>query len=348
MGSISTTDAKALFTKMMVAQYIERPQVMGFLRSFFADKIESTKELSIEVQRGTEKVAVDVIRGSIGNRNNFTRSTEKIFIPPYHREYFDATDLSLYDRLFADDRIGAGVFTRFLEQVTEKMGLVQDKIERAHEVQCAEVLLTGIVTLQKGINIDFKRKALSLVDLGGGNYWTTGTVDPYATLETAGEFIRTAGKAQGGVYNVILGSDALSAFLNNDIVKGRSDIRNFFMDEVLMPQRNATGATSHGEVSSGSYRFRLWSYPEFRDVSGVSTPYIDPKSIIVLPLAPRFVMGFAAVPQLATIGGGIRKGKFIFGDYIDERNSAHDFDVKSAGLAIPVGIDQIATVQVVA
>lgn len=346
--TISTTDAKALFTKMLIDVYRERPQVMGFLRSFFVDKVESTKELSIEVQRGTEKVAVDVIRGSIGNRNTFARSSEKIFVPPYHREYFDATDLSLYDRLFGSTEIDAGVFTAFLEQVAEKLGMLQDKIERAHEIQCAEVLLTGIVQLVNGTNIDYKRKAGSLVDLGGGNYWTTGTVSPYDTLEAGSEFVRTKGKGQGINYNVLLGSEAYNAFVNNDIVKERADIRNFGLDAIRAPQRESTGGTLHGEVSAGSYKYRLWTYPEFYDDgAGGHISYLDPKSIVILPEAPRFVMGFGAVPQLATTGVGVKKGKFIFGDYIDEREATHDFDVKSAGLAIPVGVDQIYTAKVV-
>lgn len=347
--TISTTDARALFTKKLIDVYRERPVVMGFLRSFFVDKIESTKELSIEVQRGTEKVAVDVIRGSIGNRNQFAKSSEKIFVPPYYREYFDATDLSLYDRLFGSTEIDAGVFTAFLEQVAEKLGMLQDKIERAQEIQCAQVFLTGIVELINGTNIDYKRKAASLVDLLAGNYWTTNTVDPNEVLEQGSEFVRTKGKGQGINYNVLLGSEAYNAYVNNDIVKERADIRNFALDAIRAPQRESTGGTLHGEVAAGSYKYRLWTYPEFFDnAAGDSVPYLDPKSIIILPENPRFSMGFAAVPQLVTDGIGVIKGKFIFGDYIDEREATHDYDIKSAGLAIPVGVDQIFTAQVVA
>lgn len=347
--NISTTDARPLFTKMLVDVYKERPQVTGFLRSFFMDKIESTKELSIEVQRGTEKIAVDVIRGSIGNRNTFGKSSEKVFIPPFHREYFDATELSLYDTLFGSTSIDDGVFTAFLEQVAEKMGMLQDKIERAHELQCAQVLLTGVVQLVNGTNIDYKRKAASLVGNTAGNTWLTDTVDPNASLKAGAEFIRTKGKGQGSVYNVILGSTALDHYLGNAIVQSRADIRNFSLDDIREPQRNSVGGVLHGQVSAGAYKFRLWSYPEYYDTKTVeNVPYIDPKSIVILPEAPRFKMGFAAVPQLVTNGISARKGKFIFGDYVDERQSTHDFDVKSAGLAIPVAIDQIYTEKVVA
>lgn len=349
MSDINTTDAKGLFTKMLVDVYKERPQVTAFLRSFFPDSIQRTKTLSIEVQRGFEKIAVDVIRGSIGARNKFARTSEKIFLPPYWREYFDATDLNSYDRLFGSTSIDDGAFTTLLEEVAEKMGMLQDLIERAQEVQCSQVFETGIVTLVNGTNIDFKRKALSLVDKGAGNYWATGTVDPNEDLKIAARFVRQVGKGQGGNYNVLMGDLALNDYLNNDIVKERADIRNFSLDAIRAPQRNSVGATLHGEVSAGSYKFRIWGYPEFFDnASNVSTPYLNDKKIVVLPEAPRFKFGFAAVPQLATQGGGVRAGKFIFGDYVDERKATHDFDVKSAGLPIPVAIDQIHTTQVVA
>jgi len=100
---IAITDARNLFTKKLVAVYLEQPRVFGFLRSFFKTDESDTKEVSIEVQRGTEKEAVDVMRGTEGNRNNMSKSTEKIFVPPYFREYFDATELDLYDRMFGSN-----------------------------------------------------------------------------------------------------------------------------------------------------------------------------------------------------------------------------------------------------
>jgi hypothetical protein len=354
MGAIPTTDARALFTKMLVDVYTERARPTLFLQSFFAAKEGSTKNISIEVQRGTEKVAVSVTRGTEGNRNTFSKSTEKIFTPEYYREYFDATELDLYDRLFGSSSIDAGVFADFTDQMADRLGMLQDKIERAYELQCAAVLLDGIITnVPGGYNIDFKRKADSLLDLGTINsnrYWTDNTNStPHADLETACNFIRQKGKSQGAVLNAIMGSTALNTFLGNTKVTTRADIRNYSLDNVAAPQRNSVGASLHGQVSVGAYQVNLWSYPQFYDnASGVSTPYVDPKKVIILPEMPRFVLAYAAVPQIMKPGAALQRGKFVFGEYPDERNSAHIFDVKSAGLAVPVAVDQMYTVQVVA
>lgn len=349
MATIASSDARALFTKMLIAVYRERKTPMAFLRSFFRVVEHSTKELSIEVQRGTEKIAVDVERGTEGNRNVFSRTTEKIFVPPYYREFFDATELDLYDRLFGSTEIDNGVFEQFMLSVADKLQMLQEKIERAYELQCAQVLETGIVTLKAGINIDFKRKAGSLVGVGGAP-WDNDANSPIDQMEAGANFLRQTGKAGGDVFNVIMGSAAQGAFLNNAKVKGRADIRSFGLDVVSAPQRNAVGSSYHGRVSIGSYLADIWTYPEFYDnAAGVSTPYINSKKIIMLPQSPNFVLGFAAVPQLIAPENPVpKKGAFVIGNYKDERNHKHIYDIRSAGVAIPVAVDQIYTKQVLA
>src|SRR5689334_17814326 len=150
MGQISSTDARALFTKTLIDVYQERIKPTGFLRTFFPAKESMSKNVAIEVERMGEKVAVDVVRGSDGNRNTFSRSTEKIFTPPLYKEYFDATELDLYDRVLGsqgNSNVDAKLFAALLDSVSDRLGSLQDKMERAQELQCANVLETGVVTL---------------------------------------------------------------------------------------------------------------------------------------------------------------------------------------------------------
>jgi hypothetical protein len=353
MGTISTQDARGLYTKMLVSVYSERKKPTSFLRSFFRTEETDTKEVSIEVQRGTEKIAVDVERGTIGNRNSFNRSTEKIFVPPYYREYFDVTELDLYDRLFNDTEIDAKVLAKFIRTVADKLRLLQDKIERSIEKQCAEVFETGIVVLASGdVNINFGRKAASLVDSGTGEYWADSGVDPYAQIETDIKFIREQGMSEGSVFNLILGATAISDLYDNTKFKARQNLFNLKLDAVAPPQAQSVGGTLHGEMSVGPYRVRLWTYEGYyKNSAGTVVPYVNPKKYFLVSETPEFVLAFAAVPQLLQLGTGnsiaIKKGAFIFGDYIDERQTTHVFDVKSAPIAIPVSIDQMVTRQVV-
>lgn len=350
MATIAASEARSLFTRMLIDYYAEQPKVFTFLRSFFPTVESFTRYLSIEVSRGTEKVAVDVIRGTEGNRNTFSRSTHKTIDPPLYKEYFNATELDLYDRMFGSTGIEEGVFIAFVQQVAEKLMELQNKIERAYELQIAQVLTTGVVDLINDIDIDFKRKSDSLVDKGSGNYWANSGIDCYADIEAGCNFIRKAGKAQGGVMNVIFGTVAWTNFLKNDVVQNRSDIKNWSLDNVRQPQRDAVGSALHGETTCGSYSVRLWTYPEFyQNSSDVMTPYIPDDKIIILPENPRFKLGFAAVPQLIDLNNPVpKKGAFVITNSRDEDNVVDKYTVQSAGIAIPVAVDQIYTLKVVA
>lgn len=356
MPSISTALARAEFTKALMDVYRERPKVKGFLRSFFPDKSAATLSVSIEVRRGTEKVAVDVERGTEGNRNTMSRSSEKIYIPPLYKEYFDATQLELYDRLYGSTEISVSVYSQFLEELAESIGLLEDKIERAIELQASQVLQTGIVTMANGDNIDFKRKAAHIVDIGGSDanlYWSIAndsTCDPIGDLVAGANLLRQNGKAQGGIFDVILGGSALEALINMPHVQNRHDVRDYDLSKIDTPQMSAAGGVFHGVVSGGSYLFRLWTYPEYYEDpdTGSLTTYVDDTYFIMLPPMPRFHTAFAAVPQLLTDGQPPMVGPFVYTDFPDQRRKAHDFIVESAPICVPVAVDAIYTAQAVA
>lgn len=348
MANIPASQARAEFTQALVDTYKEIVPVKGFLRSFFPTVEKGSKYLSVEASRGFELIARDTLRGTEGQRNIFGKSTEKIFLPPYFREFFDMTDLDLYDVLMGQQEITGEQFGELRAQAAEKLQVLINKIERAYELQCAQVLETGIVTLVNGDNIDFFRDASSLVDYSG-TPWTNGAVNPYTQLETGCNFLRTKGKSQGAVVNAIMGSEAFNAFLANTIVKERADVLNFSLDFIREPQRNAVGAALHGRVSVGSYLVNIWTYPEFYEVTaGTSIPYVNSKNVILLPENPRFKLAFAAVPQLIDGASQNVKGAYKVSEFRDERQASHIIDVQSAGLAMPVAVDQIWTAEVVA
>lgn len=350
MAELAIQDARALFTKRLIALYQERIYPSSFLRSFFKVVTSPTKEVAIEAERGFEKVAIDVLRGTEGNRNMFSVATEKVFIPPFFREYFDATFLDMYDRVLGSQGSdNSDLFAALLNSVADRLGLLRNKIERAIELQCAQVLETGVVTLSQGIaaSIDFKRKALSLVDLGGGNYLAN-NIDPFVMFETGCIFLRQVGKAAGGTFNAIMGSQALSDLLVNTKFTTRQNLINMALDQVHGPQRNALGNTFHGTVTAGAFKVQLWAYPQFYDDpnSGVSTAYVNTKKIFLIPENPNFDLAFAAVPQLVGQPGQMPvQGDFVMGEYLDERLASHIFDVKAAPIAIPVAVDQIYTIK---
>lgn len=357
--NIPLNDVRPLFKNVLVDVYREVIEPTGFLRSFFPTIETSGKEVSIEVQRTTETVAVDIYRGSEGRRNELANFSSKLWVPPYYREYIDHNSIRNYDVMFgqASASIDEATFAQVVQDVAQDLSMLTAKIERAYEVQCAEVLETGIVTLKSGDNIDFKRKSTSKVDLTATFYWADSGVNPRDSIEAGCRFLREVGKAQGDEFNMILGATALNDLLDNPLFQARADLRRVTTEQIDMPQRqqDALGGSFHGIMSAGSYRVRIWTYPQVRDVAGVSTPYIDDKNMILVPMVPRFKLAFASVPKIMRDEGNAefpqfiqqQRGAFNVGNFIDERAEAHVFDVKSAGIAVPTAIDTIFTAQVV-
>jgi len=236
MGVISLAQARGEFTNQLQAVYREKILPTAFLRSFFTPKESQTKYVSIAVRRGAERIAVDVQRGTEGNRNTFSKSSEKTFLPAFFEEYLEATEMDFYDKMWnANGTVEVTTFKMWLDETIESLDQLIFKIDRAYEVQCSQVFETGVITLAAGTNIDFKRKAASLVANVAGNTWATGTVSPYENIEAGCNFIRTKGKSVGTVYNCIMGATAFNDFMTNTIVKERNDMQHINLDSIQKP-----------------------------------------------------------------------------------------------------------------
>lgn len=357
--AIPASQARKLFTQELAARFSDRRKPSAFLRSFFTETTHASKLISIEVERDNELIAVDVKRGTEGNLNVFDLSTEKIIEPPFFDEKLNITQLALYDNLFyGPQEVAAVTFNTFTKTVGDKLDRLMDKIDRRYELMCGQVLNTGIVTLVNGDNIDFKRKAEAVSDLinlpgGAANYW--GTADPNIALLAGCKFLNETGKMAGSVVNVIMGDGVFAAYLNNSFVKDRNKGFAYNMDMIIPSQRNALGQSFHGEISVDSYTLRFWTYPaNFKDTDGSTKKYLTAGVVVMLPEVTSMVLSYAAVPQLLYAVDGSydgvmpKQGKFLVYDYIDVEKTAHNFGVKSAGVPIPVAVDQIYSVRVLA
>jgi hypothetical protein len=121
------------------------------------------------------------------------------------------------------------------------------------------------------------------------------------------------------------------------------------LDSIAPPIRNSVGGTYHGDLTVGSYKVRVWTYSEvYEDTNGVMQPYKNPKTVVILPDMPKFIFAFAAVPQLIKGNTVPQKGAYLIDDFIDEKATVHTMRVKSTGVPIPVAVDQLYTVQVIA
>jgi len=349
--TIPIQEAQGQFTKAVTAVYKERITPTGAIRSLFTEKVVPTLLVSTATQRTKERVASPVIRGTDGNRNEFSKSSEKLREPLYFREWFDMTKLQLYNALFSGvGVISAEIFAALVEETVDNMMICRETIERAIEKMAADVITTGKVFNEDGsVYIDYKRKAESFTNAGAGNYWANSGVDPFKQIADDCNFLRTVGKSGDAVFNYFLGDKALADLLANDVFQKRQNLFNMALDAVQGPVRNSEGAAFHGIVTAGSYKVQLWSYPQSYDTLNAdgtikaSVPYLDAKKAVLVPLNPKFQTVYGAVPQLLEPGQQPAVGKFIYGDYIERRSKSRVLDVESAPLCVPIAIDQAVT-----
>jgi hypothetical protein len=355
-STINATQIRPLYTEALATWYDERLNLKAsdFFRSFFKDRLCKERYPAYEVRRATETVATPVIRGQIGNRNVSQKSTLKVVDPFFFFEYFDATQQDFYQRLFASGTWNINTLTELVNGIGMQQMEQKKKIERAIEIYCSQVLETGIITdLKTGdTQLDFGRKAGSIVNLGSGNYWANSGTDPYKTFSDAGDWLRQNGKVQSYILNAIVGDKAIEDLLTNSTWLERQKLFNTRLDDVVPPTQMNTLARYHGTISAYNYRVRLWTYPEvYKDpISGDYKKYMNENKVIIMPENPDFEVMFGAVPQLVTPGAptmSVQVADFVYKERIDEWMSVHEFGVQSSPMPVPVAIDTIYTAQVV-
>lgn len=355
--ALSISQLQGIFKTAYIRTFSEMITVPSFLRTFFPTRTYRTLTVQLEVRRGTEKIAVDVIRGERGNRNTFSNWTGKEYLPPYYKEFTDATQLDHYDRVLGQLADGtainqAGMLAR---SIAEKNMELRNKIERAKELQCSQVLETGVVTMVNGDNIDFKRKAASMVDLGpNGGYWSDTAATVENQLKAGAEFIRQKGKNGTPEFNLVMSGDAYLYLKATNFFIKYADHRNVVLIDIKMPQTQAFGASYHGTITAGAYKFHIWTYDEgYENDQDVFTKYFPSTKAFIVPVkGTDFEMSHGAVPSVMQRGTeqfiAPVAGEYITYDNIDKNNMAHYFYVMSAPVALPITVDMIYTMQVLA
>lgn len=361
--AIPTTDVSNMFTKAVLARVMEDIKPTKFFTSMFTRRFEPVFAFSFFVNRGNESVAVDVHEFSEGNFHKTTKSTEKILRGVPYKDVVNYNDTELYFNVVSGVARGdMNGLTPFVTKKAQETLELMYKQDRAIELQCAQLLEDGIVRFSNNTNIDFKRKAASLVDnvAAGGTYWdnTTTVQDIFKDFQKACRFIRTNGKITTSTFDAILGEDAMAALEQHPLFLERQKLFNMKLDEVTQPLAQAEGSTLHGFISAGSYKVRLWTYPQFYDTIDAngnitaSTPYKNPKTVVVLPAVDPSQLGFEIVSTLVhqvIVNGGIEQtGEMLVRNFVNREKGYDRVVVERATIAIAKYIDRMYTMKVLA
>lgn len=344
---------RAGFTQALIETFRDNVEVKNGFAAFFPTRTTRSKAVKIEVQRMGRKIAVDVLRYTNGNRNKFSKSSEKIFVPPFYKEFFDFTSCESYDITFGQGQAPNEVTgSDLLSDANEKLMVLKDTIKRAIELQRSQVLQTGIVELRTGDNIDYKRKAESMVTktVATEKWSAPETSDPVKDLQAGCEFLRSEGKSGSGAVNAIMGANAFNNYKLSKKVKEEADIRNINRGELNMPMMDGvSGLAYQGQVGAGDFIVNLWTYNEtYENENGDEVRFLDTNNVVLLPADFK---GFTAYAGLPSVMGDPITGQFVgqveaeFGvyDVIDQIKMSWEFYLQSAPLVVPVSVDRIYT-----
>lgn len=350
---ISLAEHTGEFRKALVGTFIGQEVLKLGLQGLFPRQTYDAEMLQIAVQRNRQLVAVDVQRCTDARKNTFSRSTEKLFVPPFYKESFDFCKCDGYRQSYGAGIIPTGTTQRNISRsAMNELNAIRNKIERAMELQRAQVLESGIVVLKNGDSIDYKRKGASMKTVG--TPWaTTGSADPYNDIVTGMNFLRGDGQSSATTINAIFGATALANFLANEKVEKDLNVRRMDRVNIVMPQfEGATGMVYHGQFGAGDFTINIWTYnEEYLDPADNTTKakYINPEHVI---LVPEDFVGETAFATTPIVRGNSESGYYVTNvegeytiyDIIDQIKAAWEVILQSAPLVIPVTIDRIYTI----
>lgn len=283
----------------------QRRSPNGFLQRFFTVKpggIYQGKKVGMDIVRSGEAVATVITPGGALNMNKLDQFTAKEFEPPAYGEAVPFNVIDLLARMAGADPFDAATrpyTAQLMAYMVRGYGLINDKIIRGVELQAAQILQNGQLSLtdKNGVvryTLDFRPKAELYPT--ATTPWGTAGYDVLADLEALGAAIRANGKVTPNV--VILGSRAARDAKDDPKIQAQLNNRRYETG-IIAPEIGAdSGATRIGRVVAGDYEYELWSYPETYDheQTGVPTKYVGDDRAIMLSTNTRLDRTSAVVP----------------------------------------------------
>jgi hypothetical protein len=280
-----------------------------YLKDRYFSPVEFHKTMKIDIDKikGDRAVSTYVSKedGSI-KVDDKTFDTSSFTVPAI-KEHTFTTAGQLIDERLPGENIYEDVSPAERSQIklAQDQAMLSDRADRAEEKQCSELLQTGIVTVvyANGAvgSIDFGLLASHKVSLLTTDAWDDAGSNPVADLLAGFEKIKDdSGKL---VSDVIMGSDAASAFINNTSIAALLDNRRTEMGEINPRELNAQGVRYVATLKRPT--IDIWEYVELYDspTSTKQVPYIDRKKVVMIGEGADFRQHYGPIHDIELIDG---------------------------------------------
>ena len=350
----TTTAAVEMFKKM--------GEPTKFFTDMFNDRGASNQEkIQMDVVRGEERVAVDVVPGTGPKESKKLQPyTSKEYITPAYDESYIMTAGELKTRLAGDNAFTpADINSRTATYFRDAMKDGQDRIDRAVEAQAVEVLTTGLLTFENNESLDFKPKSSHFTSASVP--WSTVTASAVDDIDALAQEIRKDSLAVPDI--IIMGSLAFKEFLRLNETKDAINFRRAKLIEITPPRPASAekGAVFHGVWTVASYEYQIWTYPQYRVTSldGVlpvtKVEYLNADKVVVMSSKARLDRFYGAIHRFSD--GNVEGAQLVGLDnimaptsavktapyvFLGNRGQALEVGVRSRPLVVPTDIDSFA------
>ena len=306
-------------TAVLLAAYKQQKAPNTFLQNrYFPDGTTfTTAQVLVEYKDGNQKLAPFVspeVGGKVVRRDGYEANAYKpAFIAPKRALTIDNLTQkgfgeALYGELEPDERA--------LKITTDDMTEMDEMIVRRHEQMCAQVLQENALTMNHYGDDNKLIETKKIEYFNGQNdavydaavKWDAADVDILSEVSAIAKILTQRGLP---ATDVIMGSEAADAFLNNEKIQKLLDNRNYNIG-VVDPTENYPEAVFLGQINCKGRKMNFIQYDAtYEGEDGKDTPYIDPKTIIVT--APGCgVTNYGAITQ-------INFGELNFTTYAEKR-----------------------------
>lgn len=332
-------------TRTMLTALEQMKPARSFLRDKFFRNVKTfeSENVDVDIVKGKRRVAVYVNplqEGNVVERIGYTTNTYKA---PYIKEKMVTTAADILKR-----SAGESVYSpmspeeRAAEQLVKDMTELDDIITRAEEVQAAEALFTGEVTVRNGDKISFGLDNTHKITLTTTARWSETTADPMKDLRTWQRLLQQ----DSGVNpdTVIFGSTAYDSFIARLSAAGKqgaiSDVKIALGQ--IDPQQMGNGVVYVGYLKE--LGLDMWLYNEwYLDANGTEQPMVPAKKVWMGSTRARFDRLYGAILDLKAMYAVARFPK----SWETEDPSARWLMMQAAPLLAPHQVDSYlyATVQ---
>lgn len=316
------------------------------LNTFFKKTKEfDTKHVDIDVFDGKRRRAPYIRRRTNSTPVEKQGFDSSGFVPPYISLEMPTEAEEQFKRSIGQPVYsGESALQVAANQLAEDMADLDNQIVRTEEIQASQALFDDDVEIhdidgkEVEANIQYGRKASHA--FSAAPLWNAAGSDPLQDIRTGKRLIVQDAGVVGT--DIVMGADALDAFLANQEVKDALNLRRANLAE-FETRAIELGVMFYGMIEGGT---RIWSYDEwyFDEILGDEREMVPKDKVLIASSEADMRRLYGAVKNP---DGMLVKAMRMPDTWVEKRTKDRIIQIQSAPLVVPTQVNSTAVITVV-